>query len=389
MPSVRFMNSEQTAWFDDPSLWYHEEFLICMKFQVERDMYYLLHHLFSYLSIQDMEALYIAIPPMRATIFHLMERISHSRVRYLVDKQINRRLMDTLYNLATTDDASEMDILWSRCWEHWKLIIDTMDLKTNYLINFSGVMEQTEQEIEMGCMPINWADPAGVYQTKYEILTINIIINGAIISSYIHDDDYDDDDDEEAGERKMMAMCYSFCGHVITKDATRLRACMEGMLNSTWGLLSQCRVKYDIQTCGELLKVKPFHGKQYHMMKEFVTQGLLTEEDLAKRECTIYDDDGRVVKYANREKSFYCLECMTIHDGYGQRRSSAVGVVAAWGGDDDPSWLLPKTSDIISGNRFWMSTRQHTTRPSTANRRLFRRGRLTFGDPFEYAYRLR
>ena len=78
---------------------------------------------------------------------------------------------------------------------------------------------------------------------------------------------------------------------------------------------------------------------------------------------------------------------MTVYDNYGQRQSSAVGIVMAWG--DHIEDLLPNASDVISGHGFWIVSRNHTTLPSTTNRRLFRRGQLSFGDPFEYAYRLR
>ena len=93
------------------------------------------------------------------------------------------------------------------------------------------------------------------------------------------------------------------------------------------------------------------------------------------------------MKPSNRERMFYCTDCMSAHDGYGTRQSSANGIIYAW--SDNVDRVLPTLSDIIDRNLLSISNRQHTCRPSTANGQLFRRGRLTFGNPFEYTYRLK
>ena len=97
-------------------------------------------------------------------------------------------------------------------------------------------------------------------------------------------------------------------------------------------------------------------------MREFVSQGILTEKQLTKPESPIYNDDGHLMNQSNRERSFYCTDCMTINDGYEYetRQSSAYGIIAT--------------------HRFWLTTCQHTSQPSTTNAQLFRCGRLTFGN---------
>jgi hypothetical protein len=180
---------------------------------------------------------------------------------------------------------------------------------------------------------------------------------------------------------------YAFCGHIVTKNASQVKACIEEMLTGPQAWNFRWKVKYVIHGVGDVLPEKSFHGFKNKVTREFLTQGHLTEEEIAEFECAIYNSDGHLIKSANRELPFYCEDCMTVYDNYGQRQSSAVGIVMAWG--DHIEDLLPNASDVISGHGFWIASRNHTTLPSTTNRRLFRRGQLSFGDPFEYAYRLR
>ena len=369
MPSIKFMDSEQEAWFDDPSQWESEAFPFVMKFKEELNMVNIIEYIFNYLSIRDMEAFYIGVPPMRETTFILMQSTSLRWVRFIVKKQISERFMRTLYDLAITTDADEMDHLWSRCWERWKLIVDALDLKTNFLINFSGVYNGWS---DLGCRHINWQDPAGVYQTNYEVLSVNILLkDGGIV--------FTDGVDEETGERLNFEGKYSFCAHLITNSATQVKQEIQKALTGPLGLMTMCRVKYSIEPCGQLLcEEEEDHPIYKTMVREFVSQGILTEKQLAKRETSIYNDDGELVKPSNREKSFYCTDCMSVHDGYGTRQSSANGIIVAW--SDNVGSVLPTPADIVLGKRFWFGNRQHTTRPSTANVQLFRRGRLTFGN---------
>ena len=245
--------------------------------------------------------------------------------------------------------------------------MDALDLKTNFLINFSGTDNGWS---DLGCRHINWQDPAGIYQTNYEVLSVNILVKegGIIFSEGV---------DEETGERLNFEGKYSFCAHLITNNATQVKQEIQKALTGPLGLMAKCRVKYSIEPCGQLLcdEDHPIHKK---MMREFVSQGILTEKQLAKRESPIYNDDGHLVKPSNRERSFYCTDCMSIHDGYGTHQSSANGIIVAWSNNVDS--VLPTPSDIVAGNRFWLANRQHTSRPSTANAQLFRRGRLTFGN---------
>ena len=139
MPSIKFMNSDQEAWFDEPRQWQSDAFPFVMKFKEEKEMKNIVKYIFSYLSIQDMEAFYIGVPPMRETTFILMQSTSLRGVRFIVEKQISEHFMETLYDLTIKTDEDEIDQLWSRCWEHWKLIVDALDLKTNFLINFSSM----------------------------------------------------------------------------------------------------------------------------------------------------------------------------------------------------------------------------------------------------------
>ena len=264
---------------------------------------------------------------MRETTFTLMQSTSLRWVHFIVKKQISERFMRTLYDLAITTDAGEMDHLWSRCWERWKLIVDALDLKTNFLINFSGVYNGWS---DLGCRHINWQDPAGVYQTNYEVLSVNILLkDGGIV--------FTDGVDEETGERLNFEGKYSFCAHLITNNATQVKQEIQKALTGPLGLMTMCRVKYSIEPCGQLLceEDHPVHKK---MMREFVSQGILTEKQLTKPESPIYNDDGHPMNRSNRERSFYCADCMTINDGYGTRQSSANGIIA---------------------DRFWLTTRQH------------------------------
>ena len=380
MPSIKFMNSDQEAWFDEPRQWQSDTFPFVMKFNKEKmGMENIVKRIFSYLSIQDMEAFYIGVPPMRETTFSLMQSTSLRWVRFIVEKQISERFMNTLYDLIISTDTEEMDHLWSRCWEHWKLIVDALDLKTNFLINFSGTNSGWS---DLGCRHINWKDPAGIYQTNYEVLSVNILVEeGEIIFS--------ESVDEETGERLNFEGKYSFCAHLITNNAAQVKQEIQKALTGPLGLMAKCRIKYSIEPCGQLLcdedDVNPAHKK---LMREFVSQGILTEKQLAKRESPIYNDDGHLVKPSNRERMFYCTDCMSIHDGYGTRQSSANGIIVAWPDNEDR--VLPTLlSDIVDGNRFRIANRQHTCRPSTANAQLFRRGRLTFGNPFESTNRLK
>ena len=374
------MNSDQEAWFDEPRQWQSDTFPFVMKFNKEKmGMKNIVKRIFSYLSIQDMEAFYIGVPPMRETTFSLMQSTSLRWVRFIVEKQISERFMNTLYDLIISTDTEEMDHLWSRCWEHWKLIVDALDLKTNFLINFSGTNSGWS---DLGCRHINWKDPAGIYQTNYEVLSVNILVEeGEIIFS--------ESVDEETGERLNFEGKYSFCAHLITNNAAQVKQEIQKALTGPLGLMAKCRIKYSIEPCGQLLcdedDVNPAHKK---LMREFVSQGILTEKQLAKRESPIYNDDGHLVKPSNRERMFYCTDCMSIHDGYGTRQSSANGIIVAWPDNEDR--VLPTLlSDIVDGNRFRIANRQHTCRPSTANAQLFRRGRLTFGNPFESTNRLK
>ena len=378
MPSIKFMNSDQEAWFDEPRQWQSDAFPFVMKFKEEKEMKNIVEYIFSYLSIQDMEAFYIGVPPMRETTFTLMQSTSLRWVHFIVKKQISERFMNTLYDLIISTDNEEMDHLWSRCWEHWKLIVDALDLKTNFLINFSGT---NDGWCDLGCRHINWEDPAGIYRTNYEVLSVNILVQEVetIFAAGV---------DEETGERLNFEGKYSFCAHLITNNATQVKHEIQKALTGPLGLMAKCRVKYSIEPCGQLLcdedDVNPTHKK---LMREFVSQGILTEKQLAKRESPIYNDDGDLVKPSNRERMFYCTDCMSAHDGYGTRQSSANGIIYAW--SDNVDRVLPTLSDIIDRNLLSISNRQHTCRPSTANGQLFRRGRLTFGNPFEYTYRLK
>ena len=355
-------------------------------------MYDILHIIFfgfnDNLTIQDMESLYIAIPPMREVVWDMMQIYTHKQVKKVVRDQINRDFLADCFNLVITLDRDEMDSTWSRCWRRWKFIIDAMDLTTNRLINLSAEMDQTELEYACGCRPINWSDPAGIYQTKYQILAINFRIYGSSLTC----------DDEETGEERELNMGHTFCGHIITKDAARLQTVIESVLDDTTNnnhhMYNHCKVTFNIGECGDLHRNRRFSGRTNKMMKEFVEQGLLTEEDLAARECTIYNTTGAMVTPANQERSFLCEQCLTVQDGYGQRQSSAVGVITARTDTSVGrlSWPIPSCPDFISpaGNGFWMASRHHSTIPSNCNnKQLFRRGKLTFADPFEYAYRLR
>ena len=388
MPRVTFMNSRQRRWFDKSSMWNIANFPIAQTFvSQQRNMYDVLHIIFfdNKLTIQDMESLYIAIPPMREVVWDMMQIHTHNKVKTVVRGQINQHfLAEDCYNLITTLDRDEMDNTWSRCWRRWKLIIDAMDLTTNRLINLSAEMDQTELERACGCRPINWVDPAGIYQTKYQILTINFHIYGASLTC----------NDAETGEERESDMGHTFCGHVITKDAARLQTVIESVLEGPPPFMhNHCKVTFSIGECGDLHCNRRFSEHTSKMMGEFVEQGLLTVEDLAERECTIYNTTGAIVTPANQEKSVLCEQCMTIQDGYGQRQSSAVGVITARviTSADGMRWPYPSCPDYISaGSGFLIASRHHSTIPSTCNnKQIFRRGKLTFGDPFEYAYRLR
>lgn len=374
MPALKFINSEQRAFFDDPKFYQSNEFLICMMFQEKRNMYYLLYTLFEYITIQDMEAFYIAIPPMRETTFILMETHSLRRVRFLVEKQINTHFMKNLYNLLIESDRDEVRDRLDDCWEHWKLIIDAMDLKTNYFCSFSAVMEQTDLEREMGCTPINWAnDPAEIYQTKYEILCISIFIyEGAELFEL----------DSSLERCEEMDVRYSFCGHIITKNGAQLQSCIEEALKRPIELLGRTQVNIMIRKAGKPEPEVRFNGKKHKMIQSFVDQGHMTEEDLARRDYPIYDEDGDMVKPANRERDIACTECLLRIDNYGQRQSSAVSTVVGW--TRDPDLEVHNMGDIIDGEGLWVECRQHTSRRSTLNARLFKRAQkmpfVIYGD---------
>ena len=364
------MNSDQRAFYDDQKFYQSNEFLICMKFQEERNMYYVLYTLFEYMSIQDMEAFFIAIPPMRETTFILMETHSLRRVRFLVEKQIKSHFMKNLYNLLIESDRDEVRDRMDVCWEHWKLIIDAMDLKTNFLCSFSAVMDQTDLEREMGCTPINWErDPADLYQTEYEILCLNILIyEGAELFEL----------DSSLERCEEMDVRYSFCGHIITKNGAQLQSCIEEALERPKELLDRTRVNITIKKAGKPEREVRFNGKKHRMIQSFVDQGHMTEEDLARRDCAIYDKDGDMVKPANRERDIACAECLLRIDSYGQRQSSAVCTVVGW--TRDPNGEVHNMGDIIDGEGLWVECRQHTSRRSTSNARLFKRARINFGN---------
>ena len=308
MPSIKYMDSEQEAWFDDPSQWESEAFPFVMKFKEELNMVNIIEYIFNYLSIRDMEAFYIGVPPMRETTFILMQSTSLRWVRFIVKKQISERFMETLYNLTIKTDTDEMDHLWSRCWEHWKLIVDALDLKTNFLINFS---DTNNGWCDLRRRHINWQDPAGIYQTNYEVLTVNILVKEGV--------------DEESKKRLNFEGKCSFCAHLITNNASQVKQEIQKVLTGPLGLMVKCRVKYSIEPCGQLLCDED-HSVHKKMMREFVSQGILTEKQLT------------LINRSNRERSFYCADCMTINDGYGTRQSSANGIIA---------------------DRFWLTTRQH------------------------------
>ena len=371
MPTLKIMKSKQRTFFDDPKFWQSNEFLICVKFQEERNMHYLLFTLCEYLAQQDMEALYIAIPPMRETILILMETHSLRRVRFIVEKQINTDFMEKLYALQLATGRDEVQNRMDDCWEHWKLIVDGLDLKTNTFCSFSGVMDQTDLEHEMGCTPINCErDPADLYQTEYEILCINILIyDGAELFEL----------DRETGERcEEMDVRYSFCGHVITKNGEQLKSCIKEALKGPDGLMDCTRVKYTIRKVGKPRREDRFNGKKYKMIQSFVDQGHMTEEDLVRRDCVIYDENGDMVRPANREKDITCTECQVRIDSYGQRPSSAVSTIVGW--TRKPDFAITNMRDIIEREGLWMESRQHTSRRSTSNARLFKGARINFGN---------
>ena len=107
---------------------------------------------------------------MRETTFILMQSTSLRGVRFIVEKQISEHFMETLYDLTIKTDEDEIDQLWSRCWEHWKLNVDALDLKTNFLINFSSmkssISENYKKKAKAGLYNSVWTDSIEDFQVR-------------------------------------------------------------------------------------------------------------------------------------------------------------------------------------------------------------------------------
>ena len=73
-------------------MWNIANFPIAQTFvSQQRNMYDVLHIIFfdNNLTIQDMESLYIAIPPMREVVWDMMQIHTHNKVKMVVRGQIN------------------------------------------------------------------------------------------------------------------------------------------------------------------------------------------------------------------------------------------------------------------------------------------------------------